>query len=100
MPSCSSVVVQNLVHLASTLKLPVAYKISELRPHDEGGQAGNGDASPGPAQRSFLVIVHVLGDHAFKKYLQHCSGSDLMLFRGLLLRVRRAAAGFPAYALT
>jgi hypothetical protein len=33
------------------------------------------------------VVVHVLSDYAFKKYLQHCSASDLLLLRGLLLKV-------------
>lgn len=33
------------------------------------------------------VVVHVMSDFAFKKYLQHCSASDLMLLRGMLLKV-------------
>jgi hypothetical protein len=42
----------------------------------------------GQGTRELAVIVHVLGDYAFKKYVQHCSASDLMLLRGLLLKVR------------
>jgi hypothetical protein len=38
--------------------------------------------------RELAVVVHVLSDYAFKKYLQHCSASDLLLLRGLLLKVR------------
>lgn len=45
------------------------------------------EAAPGADTRTFYIVVHVLADNAFKKYLQHCSQSDLMLFRGLLLRV-------------
>jgi hypothetical protein len=29
----------------------------------------------------------VQSDYAFKKYLQHCSASDLLLLRGLLIKV-------------
>jgi hypothetical protein len=45
------------------------------------------------SDQRFAVVVHVLSDYAFKKYLQHCSQSDLMLLRGMLLRVRGAGAG-------
>jgi hypothetical protein len=38
-------------------------------------------------QRRFTVVVHVHSDHAFRKYLDHCSHSDLLLYRGLLLTV-------------
>jgi hypothetical protein len=48
--------------------------------------AGSG---PQGQQRRFTVVVHVHGDHAFKKYLNNCSQSDLLLFRGLLLTVSR-----------
>ena len=58
------------------------------------------EAAPGADTRTFYIVVHVLADNAFKKYLQHCSQSDLMLFRGMLLRVgagwqlpTRSAAG-------
>jgi hypothetical protein len=47
-----------------------------------------GVAESGSDQRHFAVVVHVLSDYAFKKYLQHCSQSELMLLRGMLLRVR------------
>jgi hypothetical protein len=47
------------------------------------GQGGDGSET----SRHFLLIVHVLADHAFKRYLQHCTPSDLILFRGLLLHV-------------
>eukprot|EP00983_Pelagomonas_calceolata_P133023 1161925-Pelagomonas_calceolata.AAC.3 len=40
-----------------------------------------------PHARRFAVIVHVQSDFAFKKYLDNCSNSDLMLYRGLLLEV-------------
>lgn len=49
----------------------------------DGGSAGDGSA----ASREFLVVVHVHSDHAFKKYAEACSTSDLMLYRGLLLKV-------------
>jgi len=61
---------------------------------DEAAPGGN-KAAPGgdeatsgaSAPRTFFVIVHVHADHAFKGYLKHCSQSDLMLFRGLVLKV-------------
>jgi len=33
------------------------------------------------------VVVHVMSDYAFKKYLLSCSRSDLLLLRGMLLKV-------------
>ncbi len=75
----SALLIQNLVHLVKDLKLPVAYKVSELGPEASSSSADG--------ERSFLIIVHVMGDHAFKKYLAQCSRTDLMLFRGLLLKV-------------
>lgn len=50
------------------------------------------------ARRELAVIVHVMSDYAFKKYLQHCTGSDLMLLRGLLLKVLRQAASLQGYS--
>lgn len=73
--------IQNMMHLVKALKLPVAYRVNEINRRDESRET-----------RDFVIIVHVLGDHAFKKYLGHCSRSDLMLFRGLLLRVGFKAA--------
>lgn len=43
-------------------------------------------------QRLFLVVVHVLSDHAFKKYLDTCCATDMLLYRGLLIKVCRARA--------
>lgn len=34
------------------------------------------------------VVVHVLYDYVFKRYMQYCTASDLLLLRGLLLKVR------------
>jgi hypothetical protein len=45
-------------------------------------------AQPAGETRELAVVVHVQSDYAFKKYLRHCSASDLMLLRGLLLKVR------------
>ena len=73
-------VIQNMMHLNKDLKLPVAYKFSEIKQH---GMPED--------WRTFLVIVHVMADHAFKRYLGQCSRSDLMLFRGLLLKVGHAS---------
>eukprot|EP00798_Chlamydomonas_sp_ICE-L_P020785 gene20785-27611_t len=33
-----------------------------------------------------------MGDHSFKKYLQNCSLSDMLLYRGLLLKVCATAS--------
>ena len=47
-------------------------------------------AADGPSKREFLVVVHVRGDQAFKKYLTHASREDLPLYRGLLLKASAA----------
>jgi hypothetical protein len=46
------------------------------------------EATSGAGERQFLVVVHVHSDHAFKKYLETCSATDMVLYRGLLLKVR------------
>lgn len=56
-------------------------------PTARGGSGGGGGSGRG--RREFYVVVHVLSDHAFKKYGQHASRSDLPLLRGLLLKVTR-----------
>jgi hypothetical protein len=72
---------QNLVLLCKQLRLRVAYKVHEI-----AGSRADGWVD-------LAVVVHVLNDGAFKKYLGHCSLSDLLLFRGLLVKVGAAAAG-------
>lgn len=72
--------IQNMVQLVKALKLPVAFRVNEVKQNESAGPHN---------VRDFVIIVHVLGDHAFKRYLSQCSRSDLMLFRGLLLKVRK-----------
>jgi hypothetical protein len=102
----------NLVRLCSELRLPVVYKVFErvdgggadatdTGPDAAGGAAGGASQHAGvsaagaAARRAFLVVVHVLSDHAFRKFQKHACRSDLPLHRGLLLKVggRRARAG-------
>lgn len=54
----------------------------------EGGASTAAAAPAADERRAYSVVVHVHGDHAFKKYLQNCTPSDLLLYRGLLLEVR------------
>jgi hypothetical protein len=48
--------------------------------------------------RTFDVVVHVCSDHAFKKFLSNCATCDLLLYRGLLLKVGTLAHGVTAAA--
>ncbi|KAG2429799.1 hypothetical protein HXX76_010583 [Chlamydomonas incerta] len=82
--------VQNMVVLGKQLRLPMSYKVLEREQKDAAAAAAAGDAAGG-GRRVFGVVVHVHGDHAFKKYLQNCSSSDLLLYRGLLLQVETTA---------
>ena len=69
-------------------------QVSEILPQDGSFQSAPSDAgatAAAAASRTFNVVVHIMGDYAFKKYLQHCTVSDLLLFRGLLLKVHAAA---------
>lgn len=66
---------QNLVLLCKQLRLRVAYKVHEIQ-----GSHADGTVD-------LTVVVHVLNDSCFKKYLNNCSLSDLLLFRGLLVKV-------------
>lgn len=52
-------------------------------------------AEDGSSKREFLVVVHVRGDQAFKKYLAHASRDDLPLYRGLLLKASAALLRLP-----
>jgi len=70
--------VQNLVYLCKHLGLRVNYKPYTMQ---EVVAGADGVAA------AFAVIVQVAHDSSFKKYLNSCSLSDLMLFRGLLLKV-------------
>jgi hypothetical protein len=87
-------------------------QVFEQLPADGGGgggrESGSGDADPGNplsccersgngsgGVRTFFIVVHVLSDHAFKKYMRHCSRSDAPLLRGMLLKAR-ADAGLAA----
>jgi len=79
----SLILIQNMMHLVKTLKLPVAYRVNEVKLPAESRDS-----------RSFVIIVHVLADHAFKRYLSNCSRSDLMLYRGLLLKVGHLPSTF------
>ncbi|KXZ53709.1 hypothetical protein GPECTOR_6g626 [Gonium pectorale] len=88
--AASLVMVQNMVLLCKQLNIRVSYKVLErAAPRDAGAGAepmavdGGGSC----AKRLFSVVVHVHGDHSFKKYLKECSSSDLLLYRGLLLQV-------------
>ncbi|EFJ47228.1 hypothetical protein VOLCADRAFT_105196 [Volvox carteri f. nagariensis] len=107
----ATLLVQNLMILCQQLRLPISYKVHEwpseavVEPAANGGGNGSGGGggstadggvvdgvvkeAGGPAsrQRRFSMVVHVHGDHAFKKYLQNFSSSDLPLYRGLLLQV-------------
>mmetsp|Transcript_3274 Transcript_3274/g.8755 ORF Transcript_3274/g.8755 Transcript_3274/m.8755 type:complete len:162 (+) Transcript_3274:170-655(+) len=78
--------VANMMRLCKDLRLPVAFKVHEeyMEPQAAGELA---DRRAQPHARRFAVIVHVQSDFAFKKYLDNCSNSDLMLYRGLLLEV-------------
>ncbi|GAX84707.1 hypothetical protein CEUSTIGMA_g12129.t1 [Chlamydomonas eustigma] len=71
----STLLTQNLILLIKDLNLPVAYKAYACKNESDSIQ-------------SYLLIVHVMGDSAFKKYLGKSSRSDLMLFRGLLIKVQ------------
>jgi hypothetical protein len=71
--------VQNLVLLCKQLRLRVSYKVHAVT-----------QPEPGPEDdgvREVAVVVHVLNDASFKKYLNNYTLSDLVLFRGLLLKV-------------
>jgi hypothetical protein len=104
------VTVANLLQLCKELRLPVAYKVFEAASRsgvpteqaqlkDQAAEQAR-ETAPGPRggaperaqQRTFFVVVHVLSDSAFRKFYQHCSRSDLLLHRGLLLQVGGAAA--------
>lgn len=67
--------------------------IQHKRQHAHSASPGAANSSDGSCQGGasvvleLAVVVHVLNDYAFKKYLDHCSASDLMLLRGLLLKV-------------
>ncbi|KAF5835395.1 hypothetical protein DUNSADRAFT_7480 [Dunaliella salina] len=78
--------VANMMRLCKDLRLPVAFKVHEecMEPQAAGDSAGK---LAQLHERKFVVIVHVQSDFAFKKYLDNCSNSDLMLYRGLLLEV-------------
>ncbi|GLI67104.1 hypothetical protein VaNZ11_011309 [Volvox africanus] len=84
--------VQNMMVLCRQLRLPVSYKAQEWQGKIgavEGIMCGKSESSSATdvARRRFSIVVHVHGDHAFKKYLQHFSSSDALLYRGLLLQV-------------
>ncbi|KAG2437038.1 hypothetical protein HYH02_011301 [Chlamydomonas schloesseri] len=84
--------VQNMHVLGKQLRLPISYKVLErVQPKEQGAEEGSGGAMGADRRRVFGVVVHVHGDHAFKKYLQNCSSSDLLLYRGLLLQVETTA---------
>ncbi|GIM05298.1 hypothetical protein Vretimale_9759, partial [Volvox reticuliferus] len=85
--------IQNMMVLCRQLRLPVSYKAHEWQQENDvsaspmqGGQSGTSPASE-VERRRFSIVVHVHGDHAFKKYLQNFSSSDMLLYRGLLLQV-------------
>ncbi|GLC34248.1 hypothetical protein PLESTF_000823000 [Pleodorina starrii] len=102
----ATLLVQNMMVLCRQLRLPVSYKVQEWREGAPDGASatdgGSGDSTAAAAagteaadgatlpRRHFSVVVHVHGDHAFKKYLQNFSSSDLLLYRGLLLLVETA----------
>jgi hypothetical protein len=77
---------QNLVLLCKQLRLRVAYKVHEI-----AGSHSDGSVD-------LTVVVHVLNDSAFKKYLNNCSLSDLLLFRGLLVKVSAGGGQTPCPA--
>jgi len=59
-----------------------------MQVYEEAAGSGGSRDHAGREQllaRKFVIIVHVQSDFAFKKYLDSCSNSDLMLYRGLLL---------------
>ncbi|WIA17822.1 hypothetical protein OEZ85_009328 [Tetradesmus obliquus] len=100
--------IQNMMMLCKQLKLPVQFKVSRIHRQEAPSPAAAAAAAAAvaaadaadhdmeqpanEATQELAVIVHVLSDYAFKKYLQHCSASDLMLLRGLLLKVETNAA--------
>ncbi|KAF6265091.1 hypothetical protein COO60DRAFT_1114800 [Scenedesmus sp. NREL 46B-D3] len=105
--------IQNMMLLCQQLKLPVHFKVSSIHCKPAGTATAEAEAArhaaqpasiaaaglakcfeqpAGEATRELAVVVHVLSDYAFKKYLQHCSASDLLLLRGLLLKVKTDAA--------
>ncbi|GFH27936.1 uncharacterized protein HaLaN_26333 [Haematococcus lacustris] len=55
---------------------------TQVLEEEAGGREGDG------SQRHFLVVVHVHGDHCFKRYTDHSTLSDLPLYRGLLIQVQ------------
>ena len=67
--------------------LCVCWQAYEVFNKPGAGGAVTQDLGSSAARRVFLLVVHVHNDFAFKKYLATCSSSDLLLFRGLLLRV-------------
>lgn len=71
--------------------LVVCHQVWEVSMTDEHKPEAAATSTSSSGNRHFVVVVHVLSDHAFKKYMQHCSNSDLMLFRGLLLKVSSVA---------
>lgn len=66
-----------------------------LQVYSQGAHSSHQAAEDGSSKHEFLVVVHVRGDQAFKKYLAHASRDDLPLYRGLLLKASAALRWLP-----